>query len=56
LRELQARILAQDPSLSSAGAAPAQPAAAPKTAGNPAASAPLLATKVLDGTGTDSIP
>jgi LuxR family maltose regulon positive regulatory protein len=45
LRELQARILAQDPSLSSASAAPAQPAASPETAGDPVASAPLLTTK-----------
>jgi LuxR family maltose regulon positive regulatory protein len=45
LRELQARILAQDPSLSSASAAPAQLAAAPRTAGDPVVPAPLLETK-----------
>jgi LuxR family maltose regulon positive regulatory protein len=53
LRELQARILAQDPSLGPASApasqAPAQVAAPPKTAGKPAdslARAPLLETKL----------
>ncbi len=49
LRELQARILAQDPSLSSASApaspAPAQPAASPEAAGHLVVSAPLLQTK-----------
>jgi LuxR family maltose regulon positive regulatory protein len=53
LRELQARILAQDPSLGPAGApaspAPAEAATPPKAAGHPGDSpgpAPLLATKL----------
>jgi LuxR family maltose regulon positive regulatory protein len=48
LRDLQARILAQDPSLGPAGPAPALVAALPEADGNPADSpepAPLLATK-----------
>jgi LuxR family maltose regulon positive regulatory protein len=48
LRELQARILAQDPSLAAASPAPAQVAAAPAEAGRQAGSlapAPLLQTK-----------
>jgi LuxR family maltose regulon positive regulatory protein len=50
LRELQARILAQDPSLSPASAsaspASAEMAASPKAAGNPVVPAPLLETKL----------
>jgi LuxR family maltose regulon positive regulatory protein len=49
LRELQARILAQDPSLGPACApaspAPAQVAAPPEAAGNPVVPTPLLETK-----------
>jgi LuxR family maltose regulon positive regulatory protein len=46
LRELQARILAQDPSLSSASApASPAPAASPEAADHPVVSAPLLQTK-----------
>jgi LuxR family transcriptional regulator, maltose regulon positive regulatory protein len=49
LRELQARILAQDPSLRPDSApvspAPAQTAASPEAAGNPVVPAPLLETK-----------
>ena len=49
LRELQARILVQDPSLGPASPAPAQVVAPPKAAGNPGDSlvpAPLLETKL----------
>jgi LuxR family maltose regulon positive regulatory protein len=46
LRELQARILAQDPSLAPASPAPAQAVAAPKAAGDSLVSAPLLETKL----------
>ncbi|MGD0608978.1 MAG: BTAD domain-containing putative transcriptional regulator, partial [Streptosporangiaceae bacterium] len=48
LRELQARILAQDPSLGPAGPAPVQPAAPPQGTGRPGdplGPAPLLETK-----------
>jgi LuxR family transcriptional regulator, maltose regulon positive regulatory protein len=48
LRDLQVRILAQDPSLAPASPAPAQVAAAPEAAGHPADAvvpAPLLQTK-----------
>jgi LuxR family maltose regulon positive regulatory protein len=46
LRELQARVLAQDPSLASAGPAPAQAAAPTKAAGKPGEPTPLLETKL----------
>ena len=49
LRELQARILAQDPSLAPASPAPAQVVAPPKAAGDledPLVPAPLLETKL----------
>jgi len=46
LRELQARILAQDPSLAPASPAPAQVVAPPKAAGDPLGPARLLETKL----------
>jgi LuxR family maltose regulon positive regulatory protein len=46
LRELQARILAQDPSLGPASPAPAPAAAPPKAAGDSLGPAPLLETKL----------